>query len=349
MRDDDLPESGNIEDRRGEGGFSGGPGGGFPIGRGGGLSIGTVVVLGLIGWALGIDPSLLIGGAEVFNRQTPTTTTTPTTPRQTGAPSDDSGRFVSRVLGSTEVVWKDIFTKDGKTYRAPTLVLFNGSTQANCGGVAQSAMGPFYCPNDKKIYLDTSFFEQIERRFQGCEGRACRFSYAYVIAHEVGHHVQNEIGTLTRANSMHADMFLSIHHDGARDEYLKPWQFEGKALFYFDEPTGFSLHVSPRFPESLDLARTLADQLAARGLRFTTFHAPDSPAGAQVPFLDASRGIYRRDHLFVLNRTDMPALLFEAGFIINRDEELILSSPGHQEKIASAMTDAVRKFCSADR
>ena len=153
----------------------------------------------------------------------------------------------------------------------------------------------------------------------------------------------------TRANSMHADMFLSIHHDGARDEYLKPWQFEGKALFYFDEPTGFSLHVSPRFPESLDLARTLADQLAARGLRFTTFHAPDSPAGAQVPFLDASRGIYRRDHLFVLNRTDMPALLFEAGFIINRDEELILSSPGHQEKIASAMTDAVRKFCSADR
>jgi N-acetylmuramoyl-L-alanine amidase len=151
----------------------------------------------------------------------------------------------------------------------------------------------------------------------------------------------------TRANSMHADMFLSIHHDGARDEYLKPWQFEGKALFYFDEPTGFSLHVSPRFPESLDLARTLSDQLAARGLRFTTFHAPDSPAGAQVPFLDASRGIYRRDHLFVLNRTDMPALLFEAGFIINRDEELILSSPGHQDKIASAMTDAVRKFCSA--
>jgi N-acetylmuramoyl-L-alanine amidase len=123
----------------------------------------------------------------------------------------------------------------------------------------------------------------------------------------------------------------------------------GKALFYFDEPTGFSLHVSPRFPESLDLARTLADQLAARGLRFTTFHAPDSPAGAQVPFLDASRGIYRRDHLFVLNHSNMPALLFEAGFIINRDEELILSSPGHQEKIASAMTDAVRKFCSADR
>ena len=198
MRDDDLPESSNIEDRRGEGGFSGGPGG-FPMGRGG-LSIGTVVVLGLIGWALGIDPSVLIGGAEIFNREPPTTTT-PTTPRQTGAPADDSGRFVSRVLGSTEVVWKDIFSKDGKTYRAPTLVLFSGSTQANCGGVARSAMGPFYCPNDKKIYLDTSFFQQIETRFRGCQGRACRFSQAYVIAHEVGHHVQNELGILSRAHS----------------------------------------------------------------------------------------------------------------------------------------------------
>ena len=148
-----------------------------------------------------------------------------------------------------------------------------------------------------------------------------------------------------RANSMNADMFLSIHHDGASDEYLKPWQYEGKSLFYLDEPRGFSLHVSPRFAESLTLARTVADQMIARGLSFTTFHGPDSPAGARVPFMDAGRGIYRRDNLSVLNNTAMPAVLFEAGFIINRDEELILSSPSRQEKIASAMTDAVRKFC----
>jgi predicted metalloprotease len=107
---------------------------------------------------------------------------------------------VSRVLGSTEAVWKDVFSKDGKTYRTPTLVLFRDQTQASCGGVAQSAMGPFYCPTDKKIYLDTSFFQQIETRFRGCEGRSCKFSQAYVIAHEVGHHVQNELGILDRAH-----------------------------------------------------------------------------------------------------------------------------------------------------
>src|SRR5438105_817479 len=187
MRDEDLPESSNIEDRRGEGGgFGGGGGMGFPMG--GGLGIGTVVVLGLLGWALGIDPRLLIGGAEIFTRGQEPHINAPQQPRQTGAPKDDSGRFVSRVLGATEAVWKDVFAKDGKTYRAPTLILFRGQTNAQCGGVAQAAMGPFYCPADKKIYLDTSFFDQIETRFRGCEGRACRFSWAYVIAHEVGHH-----------------------------------------------------------------------------------------------------------------------------------------------------------------
>jgi predicted metalloprotease len=167
----------------------------------GGLSIGTVVILGLIGWALGIDPSTLIGGAEIIANNQQPGQSAPNSQRQTGTPSDETGRFVSRVLGSTEAVWKDIFAKDGKTYRAPTLVLFRGQTDARCGGVAQSAMGPFYCPNDKKIYLDTSFFQQIETRFRGCEGKSCQFSQAYVIAHEVGHHVQNELGILTRAHS----------------------------------------------------------------------------------------------------------------------------------------------------
>jgi predicted metalloprotease len=111
------------------------------------------------------------------------------------------GRFVSKVLGSTEVQWKQVFAKDGKTYRAPVLVLYKGATQASCGGVAQSAMGPFYCPSDQKVYLDTSFFDQIATRFRGCDvgSKACQFSAAYVIAHEVGHHVQNLLGILPKA------------------------------------------------------------------------------------------------------------------------------------------------------
>ena len=203
MRLDDLPESGNVEDRRDEGGYVGGGGGGFglPMGRGG-LGIGTVVVLGLIGWALGIDPSLLIGGAEILSRNEGPRVEAPSQPRRTGTPQDEMGRTVSRILGSTEVVWKDIFAKDGKTYRAPTLVLYRETTDARCGGAAQSAMGPFYCPNDQKVYLDTSFFREIETRFRGCDvgSKSCQFAQAYVVAHEVGHHVQNLLGILTRAH-----------------------------------------------------------------------------------------------------------------------------------------------------
>ena len=204
MRLDDLQESGNVEDRRGEGGGGGGGGFGMPIG-GGGLGVGTIVILGLVGWALGIDPSLLIGGAEMLNRQgQPQVQQAPPTARRTGSPQDDMGRFVSKVLGSTEVQWRQIFAKDGKSYRAPVLVLYRGRTQAQCGGVAQSAMGPFYCPADQKVYLDTSFFDQIATRFRGCDvgSKSCQFSQAYVIAHEVGHHVQNLMGILPKAQQL---------------------------------------------------------------------------------------------------------------------------------------------------
>src|SRR6266700_3874973 len=217
MRLDDLPESGNVEDRRDEGGYVGGGGGGFglPMGRGG-LGIGTVVVLGLIGWALGIDPSLLIGGAEILSRGEGPRVEAPSQPRRTGTPQDEMGRTVSRILGSTEVVWKDIFAKDGKTYRAPTLVLYRETTDARCGGAAQSAMGPFYCPNDQKVYLDTSFFREIETRFRGCDvgSKSCQFAQAYVVAHEVGHHVQNLLGILTKAHQAQrvADSKAAANH-----------------------------------------------------------------------------------------------------------------------------------------
>jgi len=186
MRIDELPQSDRIEDRRG-GGLSGLPGGR------GGLGIGTVVVLGLIGWALGIDPRILIQGAETISGNNGAQ-------QQTNAGTSDAmGHFVSAVLGSTEVQWTAIFSQAGKQYERPTLVMFSGATQSGCG-FAQSAMGPFYCPLDHKVYLDTSFFQDLERRFRGCDtgSKSCQFSQAYVIAHEIGHHVQNQLGLLSR-------------------------------------------------------------------------------------------------------------------------------------------------------
>ena len=149
MRLDELPTSDRIEDRRG--GLNR-----FPGGRGG-IGIGTIVVLGLIGWALGIDPRILIGGAEMMSRNGETQQQSDAgSTASTGAPSDEMGHFVSAVLGSTEAQWTDIFAQAGKTYKPPTLVMFSGATRSGCGA-AQSAMGPFYCPLDQKVYLDTSF------------------------------------------------------------------------------------------------------------------------------------------------------------------------------------------------
>ena len=203
MRWEDLEQSSNIEDRRGEGGTVTG-GGGFPIG-GGGLGFGTIAVITLVGWGVfGINPiqmlALLSGGGGSGYHQ-PTYPSPGQETRRTGTPSDQVGNFVSRVLGSTEVEWKDIFAKSGQSYRPPILVMYSGTTNAACGGVAQSAMGPFYCPADHRVYLDTSFFREIQTRFNGCSGSACQFSQAYVIAHEVGHHVQNLLGTLPKVNA----------------------------------------------------------------------------------------------------------------------------------------------------
>lgn len=185
MRIDDLRTSENIEDRRGSGPS-------FP-GGGGGLGLGTVVVLGLIGWALGIDPRLLIGGAEMVSQGRPQQQHAQSAGR-TGAPTDDIGQFVAKVLGETEDVWGKVLKDEmGRDYVRPKLVLFSGATNSACG-FAQSAMGPFYCPNDQRVYLDTSFFRDMQRKLGG----GGDFAYAYVIAHEVGHHVENVLGVLPR-------------------------------------------------------------------------------------------------------------------------------------------------------
>jgi predicted metalloprotease len=207
MRWDDFRQSDNVEDRRGESHEAGGGGFHLPMG-GGGLGIGTLVILGLVGWALGIDPRILIGGAEILtggNRggyeqpyRDPMQQQRQQQRQSKGAPTDDMGRFVAGVLGETEDRWKEIFQQGGAQYREPRLVMFTGATRTDACGVAQSAMGPFYCPGEQRIYLDTSFFRDIERRFRGCDAgsKACQFAQAYVIAHEVGHHVQNQLGIL---------------------------------------------------------------------------------------------------------------------------------------------------------
>src|SRR5471032_2943965 len=248
MRWDDFRRSDNVEDARddsGGGGFGGGGGGfGLPVG-GGGLGIGAIVVLSLVGWAFGIDPNILIGGAELVRGgggqyQQPYQPAPRT--QRTGVPTDQAGQFVAAVLGNTEDTWTDIFQQMNRQYVPPRLRLFANATQGGCG-FAQSATGPFYCPVDRRIYLDTSFFKQIETRFHGCTGNACKFSQAYVIAHEVGHHVQNLLGTLPKATAaqqaagnkaaanriqvrieLQADCYAGVwaNHSEARKQFLDP-------------------------------------------------------------------------------------------------------------------------------
>src|SRR5450631_2186307 len=197
MKWEDYRQSDNIEDRRGD------PGGGgmmSSIGGGGRLGLGTIIILGLIGYVLGIDPRVLIGGAEMLNNGIGTRneqSVAPTSNTRTGRPSDEMGRFVAVVLAQTEDVWTKILpAQKGVDYTKPALVLFSGSTSSSCGR-AEAAMGPFYCPNDRKVYLDMSFFEDMKARLGG----GGDFAYAYVIAHEIGHHVQNLLGILPKVQA----------------------------------------------------------------------------------------------------------------------------------------------------
>jgi uncharacterized protein len=165
--------SGNVEDRRGMGMV------------GGGLGVGGIVVA-VIAYFLGFDPGTALNVAQQV-----------TAPQQqsgrAGTPTDQMGQFVAKVLGSTEDVWTNIFARSGSQYRPPMLVLYDGLTRTACG-TGQAAMGPFYCPNDEKLYVDLSFYRDLERRFHAPGD----FAEAYVIAHEVGHHVQKLTGTFRR-------------------------------------------------------------------------------------------------------------------------------------------------------
>jgi uncharacterized protein len=165
----DQRPSGNIEDRRG-------------MSIGGGLGIGGVIIA-IVAAFLGMDPG------QVLNTVQQVSPPRETGVQKEGVPADEMGQFVSRVLGSTEDVWTGIFRESGNQYRAPKLVLYTGAVRSACG-MGQSAMGPFYCPNDEKLYVDLSFYQDLKTRFRAPGD----FAQAYVLAHEVGHHVQKLSG-----------------------------------------------------------------------------------------------------------------------------------------------------------
>src|SRR4029077_15432491 len=191
MRTDDFRRSSNVEDDREASASRGMPGGA-------GVGIGVVVVCTLVGGYLGIDPTVLINGAQQILGGGSTEQSSPAPPVTAGTPDDPTGQFVAAILGDTEDRWTEIFAAAGKTYHPPKLRLFSGSEPTPCA-FARSAMGPFYCPRDQRVYLDTAFFDDLQHKFGACSNsKACQFSEAYVIAHEVGHHVQNELGVLPR-------------------------------------------------------------------------------------------------------------------------------------------------------
>ncbi len=192
MRLDGERESENVEDLRSGGG--GGGGGGFRIGGGRGIGLGTLAIALVAGWVFGINPLAILGMLDGGDIAQPTAQHAPAKPASSDEPMV---RFVKRVLGSTEDVWTVQFKQAGATYQAPKLALFRGAVPTACGQ-GQSAMGPFYCPADHKVYLDLGFYEVMKSRL----GAPGDFAQAYVIAHEVGHHVQNLMGITDKVDSM---------------------------------------------------------------------------------------------------------------------------------------------------
>ena len=232
MRWEGQRQSDNVEDRRAGGGGGGGLGfGGRSIG------IGTIVIALLGGWIFGINPLTIIGmlsggGGPAVVQQAPAART---------PQGDQQAAFVSTVLANTEDVWGQIFQQGGARYANPKLVLFRGATPTACG-TGQSAMGPFYCPGDQKLYLDMGFFDTLRTQL----GAPGQFAQAYVIAHEVGHHVQNLLGMTDKVDSMRgrisqaqqnalsvrlelqADCYAGIwaHHSQQSKQWLDPGDIE---------------------------------------------------------------------------------------------------------------------------
>jgi uncharacterized protein len=190
----DQRASGNVEDRRG-------------LRIGGGLGVGGIVIAA-IAYFLGFDPGTALNVAQQVTAPSQSQQAAPK-----GAPTDEMGQFVARVLGSTEDYWGKVFAASNAQYRPPTLVLFEGRVRSACG-TGQAAMGPFYCPGDQKLYIDLSFFRDLQTRHKAPGD----FAQAYVIAHEVGHHVQNLTGTLKSGSNE-----ASVRQELQADCYAGAW------------------------------------------------------------------------------------------------------------------------------
>jgi len=223
MKQDEMRESENIEDRTG----MGPAGGGFSIGGGGvRLGGGALIVIVIVSLLFGINPLSLIGGLE-SGAPPPQTEPAPGYGPQRAPPAanDPAKQTAARVLGDTEDVWGAVFKTLGSTYQPPTLVFFPGRVRSACG-IASEAAGPFYCPGDQRLYLDTTFFDELARRFRAPGD----FAQAYVIAHEVGHHVQNLTGTMRkvddlRQRSERANNALSVRLELQADCYAGVWGY----------------------------------------------------------------------------------------------------------------------------
>jgi uncharacterized protein len=177
-------ESENVEDRRGLG----------PIGSGVGIGAGGILLVLIVSFLTGTNPLTLLNMIETVQQPSSPSTGSPAA---TGHPTDELGKFASVVLADTEDTWKAVLPKMGRSYREPRLVLFTGAVHSACG-MSSSAVGPFYCPMDQKVYLDLSFFTELSQRF----GAPGDFAQAYVIAHEIGHHVQNLLGLTERVSRL---------------------------------------------------------------------------------------------------------------------------------------------------
>jgi uncharacterized protein len=232
MRLDDEQESSNIVDARGQRGGRGGGLGGLPIGGKGGMGIGTLIIIGILSLVMGVNPLELlgaagggVGGPQVGQPQV-------AAPTKPAALSGEHDRFIAKVLGSTERTWGEIFPQQvGEAYPQPKLVLFEGGVNSGCGQ-ADSGMGPFYCPADRNVYLDASFFDELARRF----GAPGDFAAAYVIAHEVGHHIQTVLGIseqvqkARRAASQAQGNALSVRQELQADCLAGVWAHHNRDL-----------------------------------------------------------------------------------------------------------------------
>ncbi|SPP66650.1 KPN_02809 family neutral zinc metallopeptidase [Nitrospira lenta] len=227
MRWEGQRESNNIEDRRGMGSAG--------VGSAGGLGIGGIVLVLAVSYFTGTNPLTLIN--MLSGVQSMTDSSAPSTPAATGAPSDQLGKFAAVVLADTETTWKQLL---GPDYEEPRLVLFSGAVRSACG-TTSSAVGPFYCPGDHKVYLDLTFFNEMAQRL----GAPGDFAQAYVIAHEVGHHVQNLTGVagkvtrLQRQSSEKDANALSVRMELQADCYAGVWGYHANRTRNLIEPGDF--------------------------------------------------------------------------------------------------------------